>query len=72
MHPGAGRCCPASGRDWWVALSPVAVLWVVKAQSPLEAWTRCLGLRKDGQGTACGHRAVGEASGQGGPEARRG
>lgn len=46
-------------------------------KSPGDLDLGCLGLRKDGQGTACGHRAVGEASGrlgevggQGEPEAR--
>ena len=30
-------------------------------KSPGDLDLGCLGLRKDGQGTACGHRAVGEA-----------
>ena len=48
-------------------------------KSPGDLDSGCLGLRKDGQGTACGHRAVreaggrlGEAGGQGEPETRRG
>ena len=71
---GAG-CCPASGRGRWTTPSPLATVQVVRVGRPFWAPegldSGAVGSGKDGQGTACGHGAMGQRGGRGGGWGRR-
>ena len=72
---GRRRCCPASGRGRWTTPSPLATVQVVRVGRPFWAPegldSGAVGSGKDGQGTACGHGAMGQRGGRGGGWGRR-